>query len=49
MALVLAPGKKRDAFLEKARLADLGARINGWMAPPKLAPVKPLSLRRRVF
>lgn len=30
MAVTLPPGKKRDALLEKARLADLAARINGW-------------------
>jgi hypothetical protein len=32
MAYTLPPGTKRDALLEKARLADLGARINGWLA-----------------
>jgi len=48
MALSLPPGKKRDALLEKARLADLGARINGWLAAPELAPVKSMPLRRRV-
>jgi hypothetical protein len=36
MALALPAGKKRDALLEKARLADLGARINGWLAAPAL-------------
>jgi hypothetical protein len=30
MALALPPGKKREAFLEKARLADLGA--HQWLA-----------------
>ena len=40
MALTLPPGKKRDALLEKARLADLGARINGWPPAPELLPVK---------
>jgi hypothetical protein len=40
MALALPPGKKRDAFLEKARLADLGARINGWLPAPEQVPVK---------
>jgi hypothetical protein len=34
MAYILPLGKKRDALLEKARLADLGARINGWLAGP---------------
>ena len=48
MALALPPGKKRDALLEKARLADLGARINGWLVAPELAPVKSVPLRRRV-
>lgn len=38
MALALPPGKKREALLEKARLADLGARINGWLVSPKLTP-----------
>jgi hypothetical protein len=28
IASTLPPGKKRDALLERARLADLGARIN---------------------
>ena len=41
MALTLPPGKRRDALLEKARLADLGARINGWLATPELEPVCP--------
>jgi hypothetical protein len=36
IAVTLPPGKKRDAFLEKARLADLAARINGWLASPEL-------------
>jgi hypothetical protein len=36
MAVTLPPGKMRDALLEKARLADLAARINGWLAPPEL-------------
>jgi hypothetical protein len=49
MAYTLPPGKKRDAYLEKARLADLGARINGWMAGPELAPIKAIPLRRRVI
>jgi hypothetical protein len=40
MALALPPGKKRDAFLEKARLADLGARINGWLPARELVSVK---------
>ena len=48
MAYTLPPGKKRDALLEKARLADLGARINGWLAGPELAPVSAIPLRRRV-
>jgi hypothetical protein len=48
MALALPPGKKRDAFLEKARLADLGARINGWLPAPELAPIKSIPLRRRM-
>jgi hypothetical protein len=34
MAVTLSPGKKRDALLEKARLADLATRINGWLASP---------------
>jgi len=34
IAYTLPPGKKRDALLEKARLADLGARINGWRPVP---------------
>ena len=40
IAYSLPPGKKRDALLEKARLAELGSRINGWLAGPELAPVK---------
>jgi hypothetical protein len=36
LAVTLPPGKKRDALLEKARLADLAARINGWLASPEL-------------
>lgn len=48
MALSLPSGKKRDALLEKARLADLGARINGWLAAPELSPVKSVPFRRRV-
>lgn len=31
-AVTLPPGKKRDALLEKARLADLAARMNGWLS-----------------
>ena len=34
LAITLPPGKMRDALLEKARLADLAARINGWVASP---------------
>jgi hypothetical protein len=48
IAYTLPPGKKRDALLEKARLADLGARINGWLAGPEPAPIKAIPLRRRV-
>lgn len=40
IARTLPLGKKRDALLEKARLADLGARINGWLAGGK--PTQPL-------
>lgn len=40
MALGLPPGKKRDALLEKARLADLGARINGSLVSPELTPMQ---------
>lgn len=40
MALALPPGKKRDALLEKACLADLGARINGCPVSPESTPVK---------
>ena len=47
LAYSLPAGKKRDALLEKARLADLGARINGWLVGPELAPVKSGSLRPR--
>jgi hypothetical protein len=36
MAVTLPCGKMRDALLEKARLADLAARINGWLASPEL-------------
>jgi len=32
LAITLPPGKKRDALLEKARLADLAARFNGWLS-----------------
>ena len=35
LAVTLPPGKKREALLEKARLANLAARINGWLAFPK--------------
>ena len=34
VAITLPDGKKRDALFEKARLADLAARINGWLGPP---------------
>jgi hypothetical protein len=47
MAYTLPPGKQRDALLEKARLADLGARINGWPVGPEPTPVKAIPLRRR--
>jgi hypothetical protein len=30
-----------------SRLADLGARINGWLAGPELAPFTVFPLRRR--
>ena len=46
MAGTLPPGKKRDALLEKARLADLGARLNGWLAPA-LVPATSVTLRHR--
>ena len=46
MAATLPPGKKQDALLEKARLADLGARLNGWLAAA-LVPAKSVTLRRR--
>jgi hypothetical protein len=46
LAYTLPLGKKRDALLEKARLADLGARINGWLPSPKLVLAKAVSLRR---
>jgi hypothetical protein len=47
IAYTLPPGKKRDALLEKARLADLGPRINGWLGGQP-APVKAIPLRPRV-
>lgn len=48
MARTLPLGNKRDALLEKARLADLGARINGWLAGREPEPVKAtIPLRRR--
>ena len=47
MARTLPLGKKRDALLEKARLADLGARINGWLAGREPVPIKVIPLRRR--
>jgi len=40
VAIALPDGKKRDAFFEKARLADLAARINGWLGPPELKSSK---------
>ena len=40
VAITLPDGKKRDAFFEKARLADLAARINGWLGPPELKSSK---------
>ena len=40
IAVTLPPGKKRDAFLEKARLADLAAHMNGWLTSPELTPPK---------
>jgi hypothetical protein len=46
MAGTLPPGKKRDALLEKARLADLGAHLNGWLTTA-LVPAKSVTLRRR--
>ena len=42
----LPPGKKRDALLQKARLADLGARVNGWLAGPEPATGHPLRRAR---
>jgi hypothetical protein len=45
-ALTLPPGNKRDALLEKARLADLGARINGWLAATELDPACPRAAAR---
>jgi hypothetical protein len=39
LAITLPPGKMRDALLEKARLADLAARINGWVASPAPDPL----------
>jgi hypothetical protein len=48
IARTLPLGKKRDALLEKARLADLGARINGWLVGREPAPIKAtIPLRRR--
>lgn len=47
IARTLPLGKKRDALLEKARLADLGARINGWLAGGEPVPVKVVPIRRR--
>lgn len=47
IARTLPLGKKRDALLEKARLADLGARINGWLAGREPMPVKVVPIRRR--
>jgi hypothetical protein len=41
IAYTLPPGKKRDALLEKARLADLGARINGWRPIPSASLCRP--------
>ncbi len=43
IACSLPPGKKRDALLEKARLADLGARINGWLAPELAREEQPIT------
>ena len=40
VAITLPDGKIRDALFEKARLADLAARINGWLAPPELKSSK---------
>jgi hypothetical protein len=40
VAITLPDGKKRDALFEKARLADLAARINGWLGPPELKSSK---------
>ena len=36
MAAILPLGKRRDALLEKARLADLAARLNGWLTSREL-------------
>jgi leucyl aminopeptidase len=36
MAAMMPLGKKRDALLEKARLADLAAHLNGWLTSPEL-------------
>jgi hypothetical protein len=44
IAYSLPPGKKRDALLEKARLADLGARINGWLGHASWSPPRPKTL-----
>jgi hypothetical protein len=35
-AALMPIGKKRDALLEKARLADLAANLNGWLTSPVL-------------
>ena len=40
MAETLPLGKKRDALLEKARKADLAARVNGWLSSPELKSPK---------
>src|SRR3974377_878605 len=40
VAISLPDGKKRDALFENARLADLAARINGWLGPPAFKSAK---------
>ena len=47
LAYTLPTGKKRDALLEKARLADIGARIMaGWQVPNRRNQGHPITSAR---
>jgi hypothetical protein len=37
-AKLLPPGAERDALIRKARQAEAGSRMNGWLTSPGLQP-----------